>query len=81
MPTVVAMHNSLIEHIKNRTLDNILSSKPVTQDKSREVRYSRRADFNDEVAKDFLSKTTDMDDIREKLKNQDNELFLNLFEC
>ena len=80
MMAVVAMHRSLILHIKNGTLDKVLLSAALVQDKSKEVRYSRRSEFNDEVAQDFLSKATNVEDIRKGLRNQDKSLFLNLFE-
>ncbi len=58
MRSVVAAHNGLVESIKNKTIFNIPHIK---QDKIQEVRYTKNADFTDVVAKDFLSRSLDLE--------------------
>ena len=53
MSTVKSAFHSLVEKIKN---ESIFKYSPEIQNKSKEVRYSRKNDFNDEVVKMFLSK-------------------------
>ena len=57
MSTVKSAFHSLVERIKNQ---NIFEYSPETQNKLKEVRYSRKNEFNEEVVKFFLSKKIDL---------------------
>ncbi len=57
MSTVKSAFHSLAERIKNETIFKYSSE---LQNKSKEVRYSRKNEFNDEVVKSFLSKKIDL---------------------
>ena len=57
MSTVKSAFHSLVERIKNKKIFEYL---PEEQNKSKEVRYSKKGDFNEEVVKKFLSKKIDL---------------------
>ncbi len=56
MRAVEAAQKSLIERIANNEIINFV---PQTQDKSFEIRYTKNADFTDEVVSEFLSRKID----------------------
>lgn len=68
MYAVKASHVSLAQLIKSQ---EIMSFKPVKQDKSLEMRYSKRLDFNDTIAEDFLQNLPTREFIGDRLKNSD----------
>jgi hypothetical protein len=49
---------------------------PVVQDKSREIRYTRNADFADDVAANYLERLASAGEIEEKLKRRDEGNYL-----
>lgn len=53
MSSVLSAHESLIARISSR---EIFDMTPMKQDKKLEIRYSKNSEFNDDVAKDFLSR-------------------------
>ena len=53
MSSVKSAFFSLVERVKNQS---IFTYGPILQDKSHEIRYSKRIDFNDQVIKNFLNK-------------------------
>tara|TARA_Y100000741_G_scaffold364471_1_gene355593 strand:- start:476 stop:1261 length:786 start_codon:yes stop_codon:yes gene_type:complete len=57
MSTVKAAFHSIAERIKNNSLLNI---DPIQQDKSKEIRYSKKIQFNDEVVKKYFKKEIDL---------------------
>ena len=57
MSTVKSALHALVERINNETIFKYL---PELQNKSKEVRYSRKNEFNDEIVKSFLSKKIDL---------------------
>jgi hypothetical protein len=67
MKAVVAAHNSLTDRIASK---EIFQFEPVTQDKSLEVRYTRNADFTDEVAKSFLERKLTAEDLASSLNSK-----------
>ena len=71
MSTVKSAFHSLAEKIKNKSILNI---KPENQDKSLEIRYSRRVEFNDDVVEKFFEKKIDLNK-----KLFDNKLLKNPF--
>jgi hypothetical protein len=57
MSTVKSAFHSIAERIKNKSIFNI---EPVIQDKSKEIRYSKKLEFNEEVVKNYFNKTIDL---------------------
>ena len=53
MSTVKSAFHSIAERIKD---GSILTIKPIVQDKSKEVRYSKRSEFNEEIVKKYFKK-------------------------
>ena len=53
MSTVKSAFHSLAQRIKDKSIFEIQEE---TQDKSKEIRYSKKLDFNDSVVKDFLAR-------------------------
>ena len=53
MSTVKSAFHSVAERIKNGSIFDI---KPVVQDKNKEIRYSRKIEFNEEMVKEFFKK-------------------------
>ncbi len=66
MQAVKASHLSLKKFIKT---NEIKSFQPVKQDRSLELRYSKRLDFNDEIAAQFLQSPPSPEFINDRLKN------------
>ncbi|MBI1974901.1 MAG: methionyl-tRNA formyltransferase [Parcubacteria group bacterium] len=73
MHAVKAAHKGLIERIRDKS---IFSLTPVAQDRTKEVLYTRNADFTDEVARDYLLHLPSPETIRKKLKERDLSRFL-----
>lgn len=57
MSTVKSALHSVIERIKNK---KIFDYKPVPQDKSKEIRYSKKIHFNEEIVNQFFKKKIDL---------------------
>ena len=53
MRSVLVVQKALINLLEKKT---IFSNPYFKQDKSKEIRYSRHKEFNDEVANDFLNR-------------------------
>ena len=66
MRAVEAAQKSLVERIGNK---QIKEYKPQEQDKKSEIRYTKNADFTDEIAADFLSRNIDNVMLKDLLKN------------
>ena len=49
--------NHLVIHLLHTTIFNI---DPVIQDKSKEIRYSKKLEFNEEVVKNYFNKQIDL---------------------
>ncbi len=76
MMAVKSAHKGLIQYI---TDDKIKDIKPVTQDKSLEIRYTRNTDFDDNVALEYLNNLPTKEEILEAYKNIDESRYLNLY--
>lgn len=76
MRSVDAAQRSLIDRIGSNT---IWEFDPVEQDKSQEVRYSRNADFTDDVASEFLERNIDGEQLARTLETTDKPEYLNPF--
>ena len=57
MSTVKSAFHSIAERIKDKSIFNI---EPFIQDKSKEIRYSKKNEFNEEVVKNYFNKTIDL---------------------
>ena len=58
MRSVLVAQRELVNSIKNK---KIFAIKPVSQDKSKEVRYTINKNFNDDVAEEFLNRDLDFE--------------------
>lgn len=70
MKSVRAAHYSLVQRISDGSINNIL---PEKQDKSLELRYTKNAEFNDEVAKSFLEESVNIKIVAEVLDSNRGE--------
>ena len=57
MSTVKSAFHSIAERIRDKSIFNI---KPIKQDKSKEVRYSKKIVFNEEVVKNYFVKNINL---------------------
>lgn len=68
MRAVLAAHRGLVSHVEAGSLLR-LASQP--QDRSQELRYSRTADFTDDVAEAYLNRLPSPSDVIERLSGRD----------
>ena len=73
MLCVRAAHEALAAHV---AAGDLLDLAPTPQDRSRELRYTRNADFTDEVAADYLARVPTPDQLHAALLQRDPALFL-----
>lgn len=73
MNAVKAAHDGLVDSIRTEAL---LELEPVAQDRSRELRYTRNADFTDAVAEEYLSRRPAAEEILHALSHRDPAGFL-----
>jgi methionyl-tRNA formyltransferase len=73
MKAVRAAQDGLIAAIRSGEL---WSMPPVAQDRTREIRYSRNADFTDAVAEEYLNRLPDTTEIESVLQARDPAGFL-----
>lgn len=73
MNAVKAAHQAVIQRIKDGT---IFKCEPVPQDRSKELRYTRNSDFNDDVAREYLERLPTPDMIEKTLNARDDSLFI-----
>ena len=71
MSTVKSAFVSLLERIKDHTIFKI---KPINQDKNKQIRYSKKTEFNDKVVSEFFEK-----EINLNIKKIDNSLLKDPF--
>jgi len=71
MSTVKSAFHSIAERIKDKSIFNI---EPIKQDKSKEIRYSKKIEFNEENIKNYFNKTIDLNS-----KQFDNSLLKESF--
>ena len=74
MEAVKVAHESLIHMI---TSEKIKKIKPIKQDELLEIRYTRNADFTDDIARNYLRSLPTPKKIADKLKKRDLNKFLN----
>ena len=73
MSAVKSAFQSIAQKIENKT---IFEHTPEIQDKSKEIKYSKKNEFNDEVIKNFFSKKIDLNSKIFKLDLYKNPYFL-----
>ncbi len=73
MQAVRAAQEGLVERIRDRS---IFEMTPIDQDKSRELRYTRNADFTDEVAREYLDRLATPQEIAQSLRNRKSSDFV-----
>ncbi len=71
MSTVKAAFHSIAERIKNNSIFKI---RPSDQDKTKEIRYSKKIEFNEDVVRKYLKKKSNLD-----FKKFDETLLINPF--
>jgi hypothetical protein len=76
MRAVKSAHKGLVENIASGNIDNF---ERITQNKSEEIRYTKNADFDDDVAQEYLNNLPSSDSILNTLENIDLTKFLNPF--
>ncbi len=57
MSTVKSAFHSIVEKVKDKSIFDI---EPIIQDKSKEFRYSKKVDFNEEIVKKYFEKNIDL---------------------
>jgi hypothetical protein len=73
MRAVAAAHAALVRHIHDGTL---LDLNPVAQDRAKLIRYSKNADFSDEVATEYLSRLPTPQQLASGLQARDRSQFV-----
>lgn len=73
MRAVRATQEALVEQIAN---DQIRDIRPIEQDRSKELRYTRNADFTDEVATEYLARLPEPDALFSALRSRDLSQFV-----
>jgi len=68
MKAVKVAHESLVSRISSK---EIFEYDSIPQNKSKEYRYTRNADFTDEVAKNYLNNLFSPEEIKNKLESRD----------
>lgn len=76
MKAVEVAHNSLVERIKN---GNIFEYPSISQDKSKEYRYTKNCDFTNQVAEKYMNEMLTPNQVYEKLSSRDLSMFENPF--
>ncbi len=66
MSTIKSAFHSIVERIKDNSIFKI---KPIAQDRSKEIRYSRKVEFHEDILKDYFEKKINLND-----KKFDNSL-------
>ena len=64
MSTIKSAFHSIAERIKD---GSIFTIKPLVQEKAKEVRYTKKSDFTEEVVKEYFEKKIDLN--RKKFDN------------
>jgi hypothetical protein len=76
MEAVRAAHLALVDHLAR---DTLMSLEVIDQDRSKEIRYARTADFTDEVATEYLSRALSPEVVYERLATRRPEDYWNPF--
>lgn len=76
MKTVEVAQDSLVDRIDSGQIFRYI---PICQDGSKEIRYTKNIEFQDEVAKDYLMNLPSSQEIHKKLKKRDVSMLLNSY--
>lgn len=74
MEAVRSAHEGLLSYL---TKGQIPGPTPVVQDRSKEIRYTKKADFTDQVVQEYLNRVPSPDEIEAKLVARDLGRFMN----
>ena len=74
MSTVKSAFISISERIKD---NSILSINPITQDKNKEIRYSKKSEFNEKIAQEYFKKEIDFKSKKFNINLLKEPFFLN----
>lgn len=75
MSAVKSAFHSLVERITDKSIFQI---EPIVQDKSKEIRYSKKIDFNDEVLRQYFLKNIDLNIKKFDVSLLKDPFFLNI---
>lgn len=73
MLAVKSAHQGFVQHLKDGTLRAMA---PVKQDRRLEIRYTRQADFTDEVAEEYLKRLPSEAQIQQAIEKREASKFL-----
>lgn len=73
MQAVDAAFEAVVERLRS---DRLLGLEPAEQDRRKERRYARAADFTAEVAAEYMTRLPSPDDVGDALRARDESLFL-----
>lgn len=76
MKAVRAAHEGLVEHLKSGQLPRV---EPIPQNRGVELRYTRNADFTDQVAAEYLQRVPYSRDMGQSLATVDRSKFLRAY--
>jgi hypothetical protein len=71
---VKSAHKSFVEALKNNSIKNL---KSISQERNLEIRYSKMADFTDDVAGSYLKNLPSGDKVLNILRGRDMRRFIN----
>ena len=74
MHAVKAAEESLVARISD---GSIFKMKEAKQDRSQQIRYSKRSDFTDEVARKYMETLMAPKDVEARLRNRQLDMFIN----
>ena len=74
MSTIKSAFHSITKRINDGSIFNI---KPIDQDRSKEIRYSRRIEFNEQVVSDYLEMNINLNKIKFDSSSLKEPFFLN----
>lgn len=76
MKAVKSAHIGLVQNIDSGKIKDF---KPIIQDKSSEIRYTKNGDFDDDVAIEYLNNLPTKEEISSSYSNLDKSKYFNLF--
>lgn len=76
MKAVKVAHDGLVDVLSKNKINQI---EPVPQNRKDEIFYSKKTDFTDQVAQDFLDNPISNEAVNQKIKNRDLSKFYNAY--
>ena len=74
MSTIKSALHSIVERIKN---DSIFKIEPLVQIKSKEIRYSKKSDFDEGIVKKYFKKEINLNKMKFDISILKDPFFLN----